>query len=153
MKFIWGFVLASTLLFAQSIPNFKLTELNQKPAWLHQITKENELTIVSLVTLTCPYCLKEMKDYTRLSQKFGIKKVGFVALFLDNNPRMIQALIARDKITYPVLIAGSDMSKYFGIRGVPFTFILDSNNIIIEKIPGYVPIESMDEYITHYLNK
>lgn len=151
MKNILLFVLVSSLLFSQTIPNFKLTDLNKKTVLLHQLTKENELTLVSMVTLSCPYCLKEIKDYTRLSQKFGTKKVGFVALFLDNNARMIQSLIASDKIAYPVLIAGADMPKYFGVRGVPFTFILDSNHNIIETIPGYVPIESMDDYITHYL--
>ena len=153
MKKILLLVLLSTTLFAQSIPNFKLSELNGKPSSLHQLTKGNNLTLVSLVTLSCPYCLKEIHDYTLLSQKYGIKKVGFVALFLDNDEKMIQSLIAENKIKYSVLIAGSDMPKYFGLRGVPFTVILDHNNNIVEKIPGYVPSEGMDDFIDQYLNK
>ncbi len=153
MKSIILFVLVSTVLFAQSVPNFKLTELNQKTTSLYQLTKGNELTLVSLVTLSCPYCQKEIHDYTLLSQKYGMKKVGFVALFLDNDEKTIRSLITENKIKYSVLRAGSDMPDYFGIRGVPFTFILDHNNNIIEKVPGYVPIDGMDDFISQYLNK
>ena len=153
MKNILWLVLLSTLLFAQSIPNFKLTELNGKPSSLHQLTKGNDLTLVSLVTLSCPYCLKEIHDYTLLSHKYGIKKVGFVALFLDNDEKAIQSLIEQNKIKYSVLMAGSDMPKHFGLRGVPFTIILDRNNNIVEKIPGYVPFDGMDDFISQYINK
>ncbi len=153
MKIFIVSVLLSSLVWGVTVPNFKVTDLNHKVVSLYQLTQENDVTLFSLVTLSCPYCLKEIHDYVGLSQKFGIRKVGFVALFLESNTKKIQDLIREEKIAYPVLRAGEDMSKYFMLRGVPFTFIVDRKNNIIEKIPGYVPAESLDEFIGQQLTR
>jgi thiol-disulfide isomerase/thioredoxin len=86
----------------------------------------------------CESCIEEMPAIERLSRllsasgKFRVVTI----LFKDNLPRA-SGYLAQNGYTFPVY-ANPDESaaRYFGITGIPETFILDKKGILRDKIIG-----------------
>jgi thioredoxin-related protein len=152
-RMLIGLILISTLLWAAPVPDFKLSDFKKNPVSLSSLIKDNRYTVVGMFTVSCPYCNREMADFSPLSRKYGHQRVGFVGVFLDENINGAKDLVKENAASYPVLMGEQAMVEYFQLRGVPFTFIVDSKGTVVYKVPGYMPLNDFDDMLKALLAK
>lgn len=136
-----------SMAFAQVIPDFQLKTLQKKTISLHSVLTRSHYTVLSLVSLSCGYCMLEMRDFEELSEKFSSRNVTFVAIFSEENSAEIASLFRQKGFKFPVYTGGDAFARAFRVRGVPYTVIVDRAGQIIRVIPGYIELEQMDKLI------
>ncbi|MEK6557733.1 MAG: TlpA disulfide reductase family protein [Candidatus Margulisiibacteriota bacterium] len=141
-----------TMAMGQVIPDFQLINLQKKTLKLHSVISQNRYTLVSLVSLTCGYCMQEMTDYGKLSEQYISRNVGFMVIFTEDNPSAIASLVHQKGLRFPTYMGGEAFARAFRVRGVPYTVVVDRAGQIIRVIPGYVELEQMTKLIQGLLD-
>jgi len=132
---LMGHALAST-----KMPSFTLENV---------ITGENveskefagkSLLIIFFATW-CPPCIEEIPTLIDLQNKYRDRQFSIVGLSVDQDgKKVVQKLIEKKKINYPVLMADNSVTRKFGgVYGIPTSFLVNSNGNVVKKYTGYVP--------------
>jgi len=134
-QLLMGHALAST-----KMPSFTLENV---------ITGENveskefagkSLLIIFFATW-CPPCIEEIPTLIDLQNKYRDRQFSIVGLSVDQDgKKVVQKLIEKKKINYPVLMADNSVTRKFGgVYGIPTSFLVNSNGNVVKKYTGYVP--------------
>jgi peroxiredoxin len=103
--------------------DFTLKDLGGNSWTLQEL--RGKVVVVNFWATWCPPCRKELPDLEALSRRF--KEKGLVVLGItDEKPDVVNAFVARQGMTYPVLIdPDREVNKRFRVEGIPRTFIYD----------------------------
>lgn len=152
-KLVAAVILVGTMLFALTVPDFKLTKFDKSESSLYPLIQGNKLTVVGFFTTTCHYCRSEMSDFNAMSRRYEKQGIRFVGVFLDNDISGAKALTKENKLTYPVATGGGDIVEFFNLKGVPYTVIVDARGNIVHKIPGYAQQSSFEGLLESFSAK
>jgi len=74
-----------------------------------------------------------LPSLVRWQQEIGSDRLSVLAVFSYSagEPEMVEELLARKKVTFPVLSDGSANMKRHGVKGFPSAFFLDSTGKVI----------------------
>lgn len=88
----------------------------------------------------CPPCVQEIPNLIDLQNEYGENGFSVIAISVDTDGKqVVQKLVKRKKINYPVLMADGDITKGFGgVYGIPTSFLVNSRGTVVKKYPGYV---------------
>jgi thiol-disulfide isomerase/thioredoxin len=96
-----------------------------------------KIRVVNFFTMNCPPCKKELPELALLENKFPevqIIAIHLGALSIEKVVRFLSGLSGHpDKI----VISSMKVKKTYGIRGFPYSVVIDSNNRVYKIIPGY----------------
>lgn len=85
----------------------------------------------------CGPCRRENPNVVRLYNKYKEKGFDILGVSLDNSKAKWEAAIAKDKLTWHHIsdLKGwaSELSKPYGVRGIPYTVLVDKEGKIIGK--------------------
>jgi cytochrome c biogenesis protein CcmG/thiol:disulfide interchange protein DsbE len=94
--------------------------------------------VVNFWATWCVPCQAEHPVLLALARQFE-GKVNFLGVVYQDKPEAIQAWLERRGTAYPQLVdVGSRAALAYGVYGVPETYVIDANGIIVEKIAGAV---------------
>lgn len=104
----------------------------------------------------CIPCRLEMPAMERLYREF--KGRGFVVLAVNvqEGPRAVRAFVRELKLTFPVVLdPKGEAAIAYAVRGLPATYLIDRNQIIVGRAIGAREWDSKDgrEYIRALLGK
>jgi peroxiredoxin len=86
----------------------------------------------------CPPCREEMPSMESLYRRMKGRDFEMLAVSIDREGKqVVQPFAVKYGLTFPVLLdPDSKTSRPYGLTGVPETFIIDKNGVIIKKIIG-----------------
>ena len=114
-----------------------------------------KLVLVNVWATWCPPCIEEMPDLQNLYAQmkteglpFGILGVSIDALGGD----VVQKWVDRFRLTFPILLdPRGKIKKLYRTTGVPETFIVDPQGLLVQKIIG--PRKWDEPRMVSYLKK
>jgi len=117
-------------------PNFTFPDLNGQRVTLFD--HRGKVVLVNIWATWCPPCRQEMPSMQRLYEKFRGKNLEILAVSIDSNGReAVDPLMRKIDLTFPVLLDPKETIKpLYGITGVPESFIVDKEGILVKKIIG-----------------
>jgi peroxiredoxin len=74
----------------------------------------------------------------------GNSKLVFISVLYNDNPSSVMDYMKANGFNFPVLIDDKNVSREYGITGVPETFVISKNGIIKEKVVGPINWDSPD---------
>jgi peroxiredoxin len=125
---------------AADAPGFDLKDLNGKKVSLKKLLKDNKLVVIDFWQVGCKPCnelLPHLQDY---ADEF--KKKGVAVVIISRDTALTQAQVepffTSNKYTFPVLLDGDqDVSRSYGVKASPATFIITPENKLILSHFGY----------------
>lgn len=104
----------------------------------------------------CVPCRLEMPAMERLYQEFRGQGLVVLAVNVQEGPSAVRAFIRELKLTFPVVLdsKGEAATKYL-VRGLPATYLIDRNQVIVGRAIGAREWDSKDgrAYIRALLGK
>ncbi len=118
-------------------PNFKLSYLDSTTADLQDF--RGKVVLLNFWATWCLPCVQEMPDMEVLWQRY--KDAGLVVLGVSNdNARMrkrVATFIKRVDLSFPILLdPESTASDLYDISGIPVSYLIDREGVILAKIVG-----------------
>ena len=118
------------------MPNFTFPDINGKEVSLSD--HRGKVVLVNVWATWCPPCRQEMPSMQSLYEKFKGEKFEILAVSIDSEGReAVTPFMQKMNLTFPALLdPGETIRSLYGITGVPESFIIDKQGILVEKIIG-----------------
>jgi thiol-disulfide isomerase/thioredoxin len=98
----------------------------------------------------CPPCKAEMPDINSASQSHeGVK---FVGVAVNDDPAAAADFATSTGIQYTIGFDDGTVSQGYNVRGLPATFIISSEGVILEQIFGAVSAADIDEKLERWFS-
>lgn len=117
-------------------PDFMLPALGGNTVKLSDY--RGQVVFLNIWASWCPPCREEMPAMEALYKRLKDRPFKMLAVSIDQKgEEFVGSFLARQGLTFPVLLDPEGKTyKLYGLTGVPETFILDKNGIVIRKILG-----------------
>lgn len=108
-----------------------------------------KVVLVTFFATWCPPCRQEIPTLIRLQDDYGARGFSVIGLSVDEKgPKTVVKMIEKEKINYPVLMAkGKTANDFGGVVGIPTSFLVNKQGMIVKRYPGYVPHAMLEEDI------
>ncbi len=126
-------------------PDFELESLAGDNIKLSDLL--GKTVVINFWSLGCGYCLQEMPDFQALDDSKP-EDVVILMINLDRDLNRINAYIKDQGFTFCVLKDETgDVARSYLIRGIPTTFVVNNDGIVIHRIEGAVNLERLNNII------
>lgn len=136
-------------------PLFELPDVNGKNVLLSGF--RGKVVLINFWATWCGPCRAEMPSLNNLYSALKEKGIVVVAISTDTSEKPVRSFMSDKKISFPVLMDKDKEVSFdlYGVTGIPVTFVLDRNGIVIEKIMGEREWDApaMKENITRILER
>jgi cytochrome c biogenesis protein CcmG/thiol:disulfide interchange protein DsbE len=129
-------IYAPNIIHKKNIPTFKAKDFNSNiNTTSEKVFEKDSYFIVNIWASWCAPCKKEHPLLMELSKNQSVKLIG---LNYRDNLKNAKKFINKFGNPYSQILIDNDgtLSVEFGAYGVPETFIIDKNKMIIKKITG-----------------
>jgi len=115
---------------------FTLPDINGKKVSLSEF--KGKVVILNFWATWCGPCRAEMPSLNKLYIALKDKGLAVIAISVDTSEKTVRPFIKEQKLSFPVLMDKDKAVSFdeYGIFGLPTTFLIDRNGMIVEKIPG-----------------
>ena len=127
----------------KSAPNFTLTDLNGDSTKLSDY--RGEKIFLNFWASWCPPCRAEMPDLQKLHEE-NFDDFKIIAVNVGENKTTAAEFISENDLGFEVILDNDqEVSREYLVRGIPTSYFLDENGIIINKISGVISYQKMLE--------
>jgi cytochrome c biogenesis protein CcmG, thiol:disulfide interchange protein DsbE len=132
-------------------PEFTLTELKGGKIKFPD-DFAGKVVVIRFWIDSCKSCEKEMPEIDRLYRQYKEKGLVVLAINAGQSRDAAEVFGTRLKITYPILLdPGSEITGRYGVKAVPFTFVVDTKGKITKRILGETERTSFEQLIQSLL--
>ena len=119
-------------------PDFTFPGLDEKMVSLSDY--RGKVVLVNIWATWCPPCVEEMPSMEKLYRKFKGQNFEILAVSIDEpGLEAVAPFMKKSNLTFPALIDSEGTIKaVYGVTGIPESFIVDKQGILIKKIVGPV---------------
>ena len=130
-------------------PNFTLPGLDGKAISLSDY--RGKVVLVNIWATWCPPCVDEMPSMEKLYQELKGKNFEILAVSIDEpGEKVVAPFMKKNKLSFPALLDPEGTIKsVYQTTGVPESFIVNKQGILVEKIIG--PRDWADPAAVRYL--
>lgn len=130
---------ANSVSAASKMPAFELEDVVSGKAVNSDIFSGKSLLVVFFATW-CPPCVQEIPNLIKLQKQYKENDFSVVALSVDQEKKVVQRMVERKSINYPVMMADKAVTRDFGgVYGIPTSFLVSRKGTVVKKYSGYVP--------------
>ena len=117
-------------------PNFTFPDLNGQQVSLSD--HRGKVVLVNIWATWCPPCRQEMPSMQKLYERFTGENFEILAVSIDSAGRQAVAPFVRTmNLIFPIILdPKEDVRPLYGLTGVPESFIIDKEGIVVEIIIG-----------------
>ena len=118
------------------MPNFTFPHINGREVSLSD--HRGKVVLVNVWATWCPPCRQEMPSMQSLYEKFKGEKFEILAVSIDSEGReAVSPFMQKMNLTFPALLDQEEtIRRLYRVTGVPESFIIDKQGILVEKIIG-----------------
>ena len=141
----------SECMIGADLPIFQGKSINNLP--INPSTLKGKITIINFWSIHCPPCIAEMPGLDKIREKYGTKKVNYIAIGWENKSK-IRKFLEKHAWSFTQLDDGHDLiiDKFKMNWGFPTTFVLDKNAVIVAAFSGVEEVTNASEAIQEKLN-
>ena len=127
-------------------PEFTFLDLNGSRVSLSDF--RGKVVFVNVWATWCPPCREEMPSMQKLYERFKNEEFEILAVSIDSNGReAVAPFMEKLNLTFPVLLdPESKMWGLYGLTGVPESFIINREGIVVRKIIGAIDWAAPDVF-------
>ncbi|MFD2117288.1 TlpA family protein disulfide reductase [Paenibacillus yanchengensis] len=132
---------------------FQLPDMEEESVWIK--SGEKKLIFLNFWASWCGPCELEAPDLQKLHEKYGdVMTIYGINSTKNDKERAARQFVEDYKFTFPVVFdREGDITKLFKIQSYPTNFLVDSNGVIRERIPGVITYEDWERRIEKWLEK
>lgn len=93
----------------------------------------------------CPPCRQEIPDLVKLHEEYAKKGVVVIGLSVDEDKNAVPGFLQKLGVNYPVYMAGSSITRAFGISSIPFNVFFDKKGDVVLAGSGLVEHKDLVE--------
>jgi len=96
-----------------------------------------KIVFLNFWTTWCPACRIEMPAMKKLHQKLKDKDFVMIAVSLQESAQVVRDFFQKYKLTFTALLDSTgEVGRWFGIRAIPTTYILDRDGKVLGAAMG-----------------
>lgn len=126
-------------------PAFALPDLDGRTRALQEFLGRTPI-LPEFMSLDCPHCREMAPILTRLHAEYG-KRIQFLTVAFNRNPRRVRAFAEREKHPWPYLMGGQETIDAYRLEGVPTFFLVTPDGWIGGFLVGSGTYEAMRQGI------
>jgi len=117
-------------------PNFSLPDLEGKNVSLTDY--KGKVVLLNIWATWCDPCVAEMPSMEKLYQELKHEDFELLAVSLDESgAEVVKPFLEKHKLGFPVLLdTKGEIKNLYEATGIPESFIIDKDGMIVEKIIG-----------------
>lgn len=139
-------------LIGKKIPKFNLAELSSDGLTITNEDLPSTPFLLNVWASWCSACLEEHELLKRISDSGSIKVIGLN--YKDNHLEAARWLLKYgDPYTKKIFDPEASLGLNLGVYGVPETFLIDENGIIVYKHIGPLSFETYRNFLQQLENK
>ena len=117
-------------------PEVNVNSLKNVPLKLSDL--KGKVVLLNFWATWCPPCREEIPSMMKLNSSMAGKNFQMVAVSVDEGGvPAIESFFKESGLTLPAYIdPDGKAAKTYGITGVPETFVIDKNGILVKKVVG-----------------
>lgn len=117
-------------------PTFTLKDLSGREVSLSDF--RGKVVLLDFWATWCPPCLLSIPHLNALHRAYGERGFEILGINLDQgDPDNLSAFVEKMKITYPILIGTSEVTKQYGVNPIPTGFLVDREGHLRVRIIGF----------------
>ena len=153
-------ILSQSGLLGKPAPSFTVTSLDGKTISLNSL--KGKVVVLNFWSTGCPPCRAEVPEFVQFYRDFEKKGVVLIGLTnINENERNfkgklanLQEFIKANRINYPIANDSTNqVFRFYEIRWIPTTFVIDSKEIIRDTRIGGVDKQELSKMVGPYLEK
>ncbi len=135
---------ASEIVVGKPAPDFTLNNMNGEEVKLSDY--QGKLVYLNFLATWCGYCDQEMPDLQALNTENDDLVV--LAVNVREDKELVQSYLDKGGYDFPVLLdeEGEITAKYL-VAGMPTTYFINSEGILLDRYPGMMEREQMEEIL------
>ena len=122
-------------------PDYRTVRLGTSDSVSIHGEAKGQVTLINIWATWCVPCRAEMPAMEKLYQELGPKGLKIVAVSIDEgDARTVQQFVQELGLSFEILHDQSgDIQRVYQTTGVPESFLLDKNGVIVKKVIGEHP--------------
>jgi cytochrome c biogenesis protein CcmG/thiol:disulfide interchange protein DsbE len=131
-----GTKFVTPLQLGQPAPDFSFPDLDGKEVSLSDF--RGKVVLVNIWATWCPTCRDEMPSMQKLYERFKGRDFEILAVSIDADGRKAVApFVQQMNLTFPALLDPNEkIRSLYAITGVPESFVIDKNGILVDRVIG-----------------
>ena len=138
------------------VVNEKMPEFELPSALDGEVVKSKDFAgkvlLVTFFATWCPPCRQEVPTLIQLQKDYEPKGFSVIGLSVDKGKKVVVKMIKKEKTNYPILMAKGKTARDFGgIVGIPISFLVNKQGVIVKRYTGYVQKSLLEKDIKDIL--
>lgn len=125
-------------------PDITVKSINNESLTLSSL--KGKVVILNFWATWCPPCREEIPSMMKLNSTMAGKPFQMVAVSIDEGgKKAVEDFFTESHFSLPAYLdSDTSAAKIYGITGVPETFVIDKNGVIVKKVIGPIDWNSSE---------
>lgn len=133
-------------------PEFARTDLSGKQVDLRKY--RGKVVLLNFWATWCAPCQIELPKFEAWQKTYGGQGLQVIAISMDDGDSPVRRTVRRLHLTYPVALGDAKLGEeYGGVLGLPITFLIDRNGIVVAKIKGETDLAELEARVKKLLGQ
>lgn len=134
------------------VPDFQLTALDGSPMNLG--AQQGQVVVINFFASWCAPCRQEAVDLEQTWRDYQNRGVQFFGIAYKDADSKAQAFLDEFDVTYPSTVERNNhTARAFGLTGVPETFVIDQQGLLVRHFLGPISQEQLGQEIDRLLGQ
>jgi thiol-disulfide isomerase/thioredoxin len=111
------------------VPGFEIKDIEGNLIRLEDL--QGKYVLIDFWASWCPPCMKERPFIKEVHDKYASEKLVIISISNDVNYDRFKDAIKENKMNWINIFGNENLSKEFGVAGIPATFLIDKKGILI----------------------
>lgn len=113
-----------------------------------------KVVLLSFWATWCASCQEELPRFAEWQKKYGADGLQVLAISMDDSAAAVRRRVRKLHLDYPVVMGDAKLGEeYGGVLGLPVTYLVDRDGIVVEQIKGETDLNAMEVQIKTVLRK
>jgi len=120
----------------QAAPNFKVSTTSGQQVSLEGY--RGRVLVLDFFATWCKPCRASIPHLVEMNRKYGQQGLFVLGMSADEDgERAVKVFAEKNRMTYPIALAGESTLVDYGVRSVPVMFVIDRKGRVAEVFRGF----------------
>jgi peroxiredoxin len=120
----------------QAAPNFKVSTTSGQQVSLESY--RGRVLVLDFFATWCKPCRASIPHLVEMNRKYGQQGLNVLGMSADEDgERAVKTFAEKNRMTYPIALAGESTLVDYGVRSVPVMFVIDKKGRVAEVFRGF----------------